>query len=187
MSNVTKILAAIEDGDQLASEELLPLVYDELRRLAKHQLSGERGGHTLQATALVHEAFLRLAGGDRKGEWHSSRHFFAAAAEAMRRVLIDSARHRNRIKRGGRQNQCSLLDHDLIVAPPDDDLLALDACLTELTTLKPDVAEVIKLRFFGGLQHHEIASILGLSTRTVTRHWTYGRAWLKRQLGEKSE
>jgi RNA polymerase sigma factor (TIGR02999 family) len=184
MSDVTRILTAIEQGDPKAAEQLLPLVYDELRRLAAQRLVQEKPGQTLQATALVHEAYLRLAGGEVQGPWKSRGHFFAAAAEAMRRILVDRARDKRRLKRGGGWERVDLQDvaieADEIVAP---DLLALDEALDGLAREEPACAELVKLRFFAGLTQEESARALGVTRRTADRYWAFARAWLIHALG----
>jgi len=186
MTGVTQILASIEQGDPRAAEQLLPLVYDELRKLAAARLAQERPGQTLQATALVHEAYLRLVGDDGP-PWNSRGHFFAAAAEAMRRILVDRARRKAAAKRGGEFARIEL-DPDLALAPEvKEDLIALDAALERLAAEYPVQAEVVKLRYFGGLSLPDAASALGLSERTAGRHWAFARAWLRRAVeGEES-
>ncbi|MEM9644306.1 MAG: ECF-type sigma factor [Planctomycetota bacterium] len=180
---VTRILSAIHEGDRQASSELLPLVYDELRRLASRKMSQEKASHTLQPTALVHEAFLRLVGGQDRQDWEGRGHFFAAAAEAMRRILIESARRRNTEKRGGELQRCELDDQDAILDPDDSEtLLALDEALTKLATEDADLAKLVELRYFTGTTIDQTAEILGTSPRTVKRSWVYARAWLKREM-----
>jgi RNA polymerase sigma factor (TIGR02999 family) len=177
MTDVTRILSAIENGNELAAERLLPLVYDELRKLAADKLAQEQPGHTLQATALVHEAYLRLVGPDLAPSWDSRAQFFAAAAEAMRRILVDAARRRNRVKRGGRLRRVELAD---IAAPdPDSKLLALDDALVRLALVDPIAAKVVELRRFAGLGHEEIATALGMTVYLARQKWTYARAWLR--------
>jgi RNA polymerase sigma factor (TIGR02999 family) len=178
MSEVTRILSAIEQGDPHAAEQLLPLVYDGLRRLAKDKLAHEKPGQTLQATALVHEAFLRLVDGDRVQDWDSRAHFFAAAAEAMRRILIDQARRKRRPKHGGGRNRVSLDEALCLAEAPNDDVLALDEALTKLGREEPAKAELVKLHYFAGLPLEEAGRVLGISHRTAKRHWAYARAWL---------
>jgi RNA polymerase sigma factor (TIGR02999 family) len=179
MNDVTCILSAIEQGDSQAAEKLLPQVYDELRRLAAAKLTHEKPGQTIHATALVHEAYLCLVDGEKVRHWDSRRHFFAAAAEAMRRILIDRARNRKRLKRGGgcmRRN----LDLEMIIrdeASPDD-LLDLDAALVRLTEVDAQAAALVRLRLFAGLTVKEAASALGVSRRTAERDWTFARTWL---------
>ena len=178
MSEVTRILSAIEQGDPSAAAQLLPLVYDELRQLAAQKLAQEKPGQTLQATALVHEAYLRLVGSDPEQPWDSRGHFFAAAAEAIRRILINHARDRGRQKRGGRRQRVDL-DH-LAVADQatDDEVLALDEALQRLEQHNPPCAELVKLRFFTGLTMDEAATALGIAVRTAHRYWAFARAWL---------
>src|SRR5262245_874028 len=178
MYEVTQILNAIEQGDPCAAEQLLPLVYDELRKLAALRLAQETPGQTLQATALVHEAYLRLVG-DKNGEhWNSRGHFFAAAAEAMRRILINRARDKNRLKRGGKRRRIDLDKLEIALETPDDELLALDEALTRLEDENPVCANLVKLRFFAGLSLRETAAALELSSSTADRYWAYARAWL---------
>jgi RNA polymerase sigma factor (TIGR02999 family) len=182
MNDVTRILSAIERGDPKAAEGLLPLVYDELRRLAARSLEGERPGQTLQATALVHEAYLRLVGARDPG-WGGRGHFFAAAAEAMRRVLINRARDRRRLKRGGDRARVDLDDLRDPFEAPDEALLDLDEALHRLAEAYPRPAELVKLRFFTGLGPAEAAAALGISPRTADREWAFARAWLRAALG----
>ena len=182
MSNVTRILSQIESGDPSAAEQLLPLVYAELRNLADAKLAHEKPGQTLQATALVHEAYLRLVDIEQAQHWDSRRHFFAAASEAMRRILVDRARRKGRIKRG-RDFQRVPLDQVVIKTNrPQLDLLALDEALDAFAKESPEKAEVVQLRYFAGLGHEEIAELMGVSTITVKRHWRYARAWLLRRI-----
>lgn len=187
MQEVTQILSAIENGDPQAAEKLLPLVYEELRKLAAHKMAQEMPGQTLQATALVHEAYLRLVGDAApKGskEWHGRAHFFAAAAEAMRRILVEKARRKSRQKHGG---ELARVDVDLanIVYPmPAEDLLALDEALTRLAEEDPVRARLVHLRFYAGLSNEEAAAVLGISGVTAKRYWRYARAWLHRQVRE---
>ena len=178
MNDVTQILSRIESGDPTASEQLLPLVYDELRRLAAQRLSQERPGHTLQATALVHEAYLRLVGGQQTQYWNGRGHFFAAAAEAMRRILVNRAREKNRLKRGGNLRRIDLDKVEIALETPDEELLALDEALTLLTDENKVCADLVKLRFFAGQSIQEAAAALGISTSTADRYWAYARAWL---------
>jgi RNA polymerase sigma factor (TIGR02999 family) len=182
MSEVTRILTAIEQGDPHAAEQLLPLVYDELRRLAAHRLAGEGPGHTLQPTALVHEAYLKLVGPDPQQPWNGRIHFFAAAAEAMRRILIDHARRKHRARRGGGMKRVELDDmHDVeLVAESGgaDELLALDEALARLAAADPRKAELVRLRYFAGLTLEQAAELLGISRATADRHWAFARAWL---------
>src|SRR2546425_11042589 len=187
MSEVTRILSAIEQGDPHAAEQLLPLVYEELRKLAAAKLAQEKPGQTLQATALVHEAYLRLVDVDKAQQWNSRGHFFAAAAEAMRRILVEQARRKRRLKRGGDQERLDLEEVEIACAGPADDMLALDDALTRLAQEHPEKAELVKLRYFAGLTVNEAAQVLGVSTSTVDRHWTYARAWLFRELSLEGE
>ena len=185
MNDVTRILSAIEQGDSRAAERLLPLVYDELRRLAAQRLADEAPGQTLQPTALVHEAYLRLTGKDGAGQnWDDLGHFFAAAAEAMRRVLVENARRKRRVKRGGGRRRVALDAAESLVQAPSEDLLALDEALTRLTAHDPVKAEVVKLRFFAGLTMPEIARTLNISPATAERYWTYARTWLYAELSD---
>jgi RNA polymerase sigma factor (TIGR02999 family) len=182
MSDVTRILSAIEQGDPQAAEHLLPLVYDELRNLAAQRLAQEKPGQTLQATALVHEAYLRLVGGEQTQDWNGRRHFFAAAAEAMRRILIDRARARSSRKRGGDRRRVAL---DAVAAPdPDERLLALDEALTQLAGADPLAARVVEMHHFAGMAHEQVAAALNLSVYQARQKWTFARAWLKAALGE---
>jgi RNA polymerase sigma factor (TIGR02999 family) len=183
MSDVTRILSAIEQGDPVASENLLPLVYDELRKLAAQRLAQEKPGQTLQATALVHEAYLRLVDVEKAQSWKSRGHFFAAAAEAMRRILIDGARRKGRPKHGGGRQRVDLPEA-LSVTDPREDLLALDDALTRLAAEAPVKAELVKLRFFAGLSLEEASVYLGISPATGKRYWSVARAWLFDALSE---
>lgn len=178
MSDVTRILSQIESGDPSAAEQLLPLVYDELRKLAAAKLAQEKPGQTLQATALVHDAYLRLVDTENPLHWNSRGHFFGAAAEAMRRILVDQARHKARVKHGGSLQRVELAD---IPAADDTDreLLALDAALPKLAAEDPRAAEVVKLKYFAGLGREEIAAALGCSVHEIRQKWTYARAWLR--------
>ncbi len=185
MTDVTRILNQIEDGDPSASGRLLPLVYDELRRLAARKMTQEKPGQTLQGTALVHEAYMRLVGRPDSDapRWQGRRHFFAAAAQAMQRILIENARRKNRLKHGGEYHQQELLDVPGHPGIPTSDLLDLDAAIEKLHQEEPDKAEVVRLRFFVGLNHEQVAEALGVSEVTVRRHWRYARAWLRREMG----
>ena len=181
MSEVTRILNAIQQGDSKAGDELLPLVYDELRRLAAHKMANESPGQTLQPTALVHEAWLRLVGAENQ-RWENRAHFFAAAAEAMRRILIEKARRRQRVRHGGGQERVDI-DDVAIVAPENDErLLQVHEALDRLAVEDKVKADVVKLRFFVGLTDREVAEALGLSERTVERHWAYAKSWLFRAI-----
>jgi RNA polymerase sigma factor (TIGR02999 family) len=182
MTDVTRILSAIEQGDPHAAEELLPLVYDELRKLAAQRLAEEKPGQTLQATALVHEAYLRLVGAEKVQPWDSRGHFFAAAAEAMRRILINQARDKNRLKRGGDRKRLNLDQLGAVEDATDDDLVALDEALEQLARVNPPCAELVKLRFFAGLNLDDVAASLGISRRTADRYWAFARAWLYQAL-----
>src|SRR5262245_17328930 len=191
MPDVTRLLDAAAAGDPKAAGQLLPLVYDELRRLAAQRLAHERPGQTLQATALVHEAYLRLVadpGGDEESRWNGRGHFFAAAAEAMRRILVESARRRRAVKHGGGQVRLELDDELLAAAEPREDLLALDEALTRLAATNRPAAELVQLRYFGGLTLPEAAEAMDMAPRTAGRLWAYARAWLRREVegGEKS-
>jgi RNA polymerase sigma factor (TIGR02999 family) len=185
MADVTQILAQIDQGDSAAAAQLLPLVYNELRQLAAARLSHEKPGHTLQATALVHEAYLRLVG-DGDAHWKSRAHFFGAAAEAMRRILVEAARRKGRHKRGGGWERCDLDAAAAVVGEPTVDLVALDEALTELDQREPAKAELVKLRFFAGLTLDEAAAALGISSATADRHWKFARAWLANRLRDES-
>ncbi len=181
MSEVTKLLAAVENHQPRAAEELLPLVYDELRRLAAWRLANESPGQTLQATALVHEAYLRLVGKE-DPQWNGRRHFFGAAAEAMRRILVENARRKKRLKRGGNQERVELDGVELPAPMADDELLALDEALDRLAQTDARAAELVKLCFFVGLTQEQAARELGISVSTVERIWAYARAWLFREI-----
>jgi len=177
MSEVTLILQAIGRGESRASEELMPLVYDELRRLAAARMAQESAGHTLQPTALVHEAWLRLAGGQSQS-WQNRAHFFGAAAEAMRRILIERARRKSRLKRGSGPALLDLDDLDIAEAMPDDKVLLVDEALEQLKLEDPDKAKIVMLKFFAGLTNEQVAEILQVNERTVRRQWDFARAWL---------
>ncbi len=182
MSDLTQILSRIEAGDPAATEELLPLVYEELRRLAARRLAEEQPGQTLQATALVHEAYVRLVGSQNNQQWNSRGHFFAAAAEAIRRILVEQAHRKNRVRHGGELRRIDFDSELQISDEADENLLALDEALQRLAIKDQQAAEVVKMRYFAGLTIEETASALGTSVRTVNRHWAYARAWLFRQL-----
>ena len=182
MRHLTRILSAIDAGDEQAAEQLLPMVYDELRKLAAARLAREAPGQTLDATALVHEAYVRLVGPDDAQRWSSRGHFFAAAATAMRRILIERARRNRRIVHGGGRRRQDL-HPDLVAAPaPNDDLLALDAALVKLAAHDPVKSRLVELRYFAGLTAEQAAEILGVSSRTADRIWVYARAWLRREM-----
>jgi RNA polymerase sigma factor (TIGR02999 family) len=182
--DVTRILSAIESGDPRAAEHLLPLVYDELRKLAARKLAQEQHGQTLQATALVHEAYLRLVDPPEAREWGGRAHFFAAAAEAMRRILVEKARRRGRLRHGGDLRRCPLEGNEPAIEPPADatDLLALDEALGRLEVASARRARLVKLRYFVGLSLPEAAELLGVSRSTAEADWTYAKAWLKREM-----
>jgi RNA polymerase sigma factor (sigma-70 family) len=200
MSEVTRILSAIEQGDAHAAEQLLPLVYGELRKLATAKLAQERPGQTLQATALVHEAYIRLVtpspsedgkaassppsnGGEGEGvRWNSRGHFFAAAAEAMRRILVERARRKRNLRQGGALRRCALSEEAQVETPVGDEVVDLDEALTKLGSIDPQAAEVVKLRVFAGMTIEEVAEVQGFSPRTVKGHWAYARAWLGREV-----
>jgi RNA polymerase sigma factor (TIGR02999 family) len=184
MTDVTRILNAIEHGDPRAAELLLPLVYDELRKLAAQKMAQEAPGQTLQATALVHEAYLRLIGARVPAPWNSRGHFFAAAAEAMRRILIDQARRKQGLRRRTARRRRELTDEDLLDNPVNDELLDLDEALSKLAQADPPAADLVKLRIFAGMTVEEIAKVQGVSPRTVKRNWAYARAWLGRALAD---
>jgi len=184
MSNVTLGLKAIDLGDPQAAEQLLPLVYDELRKLAAAQMAREEPGHTLNATGLVHEVFLRMVGDQRFAD---RRHFFRVAAEAMRRILIDRARRKQRTRHGGDRERLPLSDVEIATEAPAEELLALDEALDRFAAVDPVKAELVKLRYFAGLCEEEAAAALGVSRATASRYWTYARAWLIKALGEKSD
>jgi len=185
MSDVTRILAAIEQGDARAADQLLPLVYEELRRLAAAKMSQERPGQTLQATALVHEAYIRLVGSQEKN-WSGRTHFFTAAAEAMRRILIDNARRKQRLKHGGGQQKIGLADAEPAAEEPSDDLIALDEALARLAEIDKTKADLVKLRYFAGLTLEQAAAVLNLPERTAKRYWAHARAWLYKQVTTES-
>lgn len=186
MSDVTTILSRIQQGDRHASDELLPLIYEELRKLASQRMAAENPGQTLQATALVHEAYLRLVGSGREQHWESRGHFFAAAAEAMRRILIENARRKAGPKAGGGMQR-----HDISVVDPEAeqspvDLLELDEALQRLDAKDPRKAELVKLRFFAGLTNEQAAEVLGISPRMASADWSYAKAWLRVEMGQAS-
>jgi RNA polymerase sigma factor (TIGR02999 family) len=193
MSDVTRILSAIEQGDPHAAEQLLPLVYDELRKLAHHKLAQEKPGQTLQATALVHEAYLRLVAsgrpastgckpGESEPHWDSRGHFFAAAAEAMRRILIDYARSKARVVRGGGRKRVDLSEADAVSLAAPDELLVIDEAIAKLEADDPQAAKLVRLRYFAGLSVEEAAELSGLSRSSAFEHWSYARAWLHCEL-----
>jgi RNA polymerase sigma factor (TIGR02999 family) len=182
MTEVTRILSALEQGDPQAAQQLLPLVYDELRKLAAQRLAQEKPGQTLQATALVHEAYIRLVDPDAARPWNSRGHFFAAAAEAMRRILVDRARSKRAERHGGGRRRVEMEIAELAGPHDDAKLLALDEALTRLEQQHPSRAQLVKLRYFAGLPIREAAAALGISTATADRYWAYARAWLQREM-----
>jgi RNA polymerase sigma factor (TIGR02999 family) len=182
MNDVTRILSAIEQGDAHAAGQLLPLIYDELRKLASQKLAQEKPGQTLQSTALVHEAYLRLVGAKEGQQWESRGHFFAAAAEAMRRILVENARRKKRLRHGGARDQVALEEVHLLVEHPVDELLAIDEVLEQLAQVDAQAADLVKLRFFAGMTTEEAAAALGIPERTAYRTWSFARAWLYRRL-----
>jgi RNA polymerase sigma factor (TIGR02999 family) len=187
MTEVTRILSAIQQGDLHAAGQLLPLVYDELRKLAAQRLAQEKPGQTLEATALVHEAYLRLMGTPAEGaapEWSGRAHFFAAAAEAMRRILVEKARRNRRPKHGGGRPRVDIKLADIVSPMPDEDLLALDEAMTRLAAEDPIRARLVHLRFYAGLSNEDAAQLLGISAATAKRYWRYARAWLHREVSK---
>lgn len=184
MTNVTRILAQIEHGDRQAAEQLLPMVYEELRNLASARLAMEKPGQTLSATALVHEAYLRMVGDH---TFNDRRHFFRVAAEAMRRILIDRARRKKRSKHGGQHQRVTLTGAEVATDAPADELLALDEALERFSVVEPGKAELVKLRYFAGLSEKDTAAALGISRATASRHWNFARAWLINAVSEKSD
>ena len=186
MSDVTRLLNAIDAGDPKAADQLLPLVYEELHRLAAAKMAQEKPGQTLQATALVHEAWLRLAGSEEQKDWNSRGHFFGAAAEAMRRILVDRARQKNRIRHGGELERVDLEQVSFATEDTNGTVLAIHEALEKLALESPQKAEIVKLRYFTGLEHEEIAQALGISEPTLRRHWAYARSWLYAELKKNS-
>ena len=186
MTDVTRILNAIEHGDEEATEKLLPLVYEELRILAAQKMAQENPGQTLQATALVHEAYIRLVG-SKAQDWSSRTHFFSAAAEAMRRILIENARRKRSLKHGGRFQRVDLNDVKVTVEDPSTSLIAMDEALTKLAQKDSRLAELVKLRYFAGLTLEQVAKIQGVSSRTARSYWAYARAWLHREITKAEE
>jgi RNA polymerase sigma factor (TIGR02999 family) len=185
MNDVTRILSAVEQGDPRAAEQLLPLVYGELRKLAAQRLAQEKPGQTLQATALVHEAYLRLVDSEQRGSsppWNSRGHFFAAAAEAMRRILVEQARRRTAFKRGGQAEREALDPEEMVAPAADDHMLAVHDALDDLVRTDPQAATLVKLRFFGGMTMTEAAEALGMSVRSAHDLWAYARSWLRRRM-----
>ena len=186
MSDVTRILEAAHQGDPAAAEQLLPLVYDELRRLGAHKMANEAAGHTLQPTALVHEAWLRLVG-NKNQEWEGRAHFFAAAGEAMRRILIDRARRKRAARHGGLQQRVDIRDVDLASPSDDDQLLAVNDALDKLAAQHNVEAELVKLRYYVGMTNEEAAEVLGIAPRTAKYYWNHARAWLFREIGRDAQ
>jgi RNA polymerase sigma factor (TIGR02999 family) len=186
VSEVTRILSAIDQGDPLAAEELLPLVYDELRQLAATRLNHEKPGQTLQATALVHEAYLRLVGSEESQHWHNRGHFFAAAAEAMRRILLNRARDKKRLKRGGGRKRINLDQIELALETDSEDLIVIDEALEKLERHDQLAAKLVKLRFFAGLTLTQAAKSVGIAQRNAERQWAYARSWLYHELRKDS-
>jgi RNA polymerase sigma factor (TIGR02999 family) len=186
MTDVTQILSAIEQGDPSAAEQLLPLIYDELRKLAAAKLAHEKPGQTLQATALVHEAYLRLVDAEKTQRWNSRGHFFGAAAEAMRRLLVEQARRKSTLKAGGDLQRVDICVVDAVVAGPRLDLLALDEALQRLGDMDPRKAELVKLRFFAGLTNQQAAEVLGVATSTADADWAYAKCWLRVEMTGES-
>jgi len=185
MSDVTRILDAIQQGDSKAADELLPLVYQELRRLAAYKMASEAPGQTLQPTALVHEAWLRL-GGEAQPNWQNRAHFFAAAGEAMRRILIERARSKGRLRRGGEWQRVDIQNLTIAAEDPDETVLAVNEAIEKLAARDPLKAEIVKLRYFIGMNHQEIATALGTSEPTIRRHWNFARSWLYAELKQSS-
>ncbi len=185
MSEVTQILDAIQEGDTSASEKLLPLVYDELRRLAAAKMSHEKPGQTLSATALVHEAYLRLVGPDNDLEWNGKGHFFGAAAQTMRRILIENVRRKGRLKHGGERQRQELHESQFGMSDPDGEILAVHESLERFAAVEPKMAQLVELRYFAGLTSAEAAAVQGISKATADRNWAYARAWLRRDIGEE--
>ncbi len=187
MSDVTRILSQINDGDPSAAEQLLPLVYEELRKLAAAKMAQEKPDQTLQATALVHEAYVRLVDVDKAQHWDSRGHFFAAAAEAMRRILVERARRRRRMRHGGAFKRLGLDVNAITANSPTDDILAVHEALTRFESESPMKANIVKLRFFAGMSTSEAANALGISLATAERYWTYARCWLHAELAQAEE
>lgn len=185
-ATVTRLLNEVGSGDSRAAADLLPLVYEQLRALAGRRMQQERPDQTLQATALVHEAYVRLVDTAKVQVWESRWHFFAAAAESMRRILVDNARRRRRLKHGGKLHRVDLDKVELTVSDPPDELIALDEALARLAEEHPEKAQLVNLRYFGGLSHEETAQAMGISTSTADRHWSYARAWLYRHMAPEA-
>jgi len=185
MSDVTQLLSAIDGGDPRAAGQLLPLVYEELRKLAAAKMAQEKPGQTLQATALVHEAWLRLVGADEQKAWNSRGHFFGAAAEAMRRILVESARRKARLRHGGELEKISADQIEIAAALPDERLVQVSEALNDLQREAPEAAQVVKLRYFAGLTQEQVAETVGISLRAAERHWTWAKAWLFQWIREQ--
>lgn len=185
MTNVTQILNQIEQGDKQAAEQLLPLVYEELRKLAAAKMAHENPGQTLQATALVHEAYLRLVSPEQTQKFDNRGHFFAAAAESMRRILVENARRKNRLKRGGEYTRQELADIPMAIQEVHEDLEALDEALNRLQAIDAQAVELVNLRYFAGLSNADAAEMLGISARTADRVWAFARAWLHQEIGAR--
>jgi RNA polymerase sigma factor (TIGR02999 family) len=184
MNDISRLLEAAVNGDRRAADELLPVVYDELRRLAAQRMAAEKPGQTLNATALVHEAYLRLVANEQANQWDGRGHFFAAAAEAMRRILVENARRRSRLKHGGELNRVPIENAELPSGPTPEQILALDEALSRLAIEEPAAAKVVELRYFTGLSIDETADALGISRATANRHWAYAKAWLRCEMGK---
>jgi RNA polymerase sigma factor (TIGR02999 family) len=184
MSDVTQILSQIESGDPVAAEKLLPLVYEELRRLAAHKMAQENPGHTLEATALVHEAYIRLVDSAEARHWDSRGHFFAAAAESMRRILVEQARRKGRLKRGGELVRHDIQELEIVTQVKPDEIIAVDEALQKLETQNADAAQLVKLRYFAGMTIPESAEAIGISSRKADQLWAYARAWLLAEMGD---
>jgi RNA polymerase sigma factor (TIGR02999 family) len=187
MSDVTRILERVEQGDPKAGDELLPLVYGELRKLAAAKMAQEKPGQTLQATALVHEAWLRLAGPDEQKAWNSRGHFFGAAAEAMRRILVESARRKARLRHGGEWERADVNEIEIAGPMPEERLVQVSEALDELEREAPEAAQVVKLRYFAGLTQEQVAETMGISLRTAERHWTWAKSWLFQRIRAQNQ
>lgn len=185
VSHVTQMLNAIDAGDPKASEQLLPLVYEELRKVAAAKMAQEKPGQTLQATALVHEAWMRLVGSEEQKVWNSRGHFFGAAAEAMRRILVESARRKGRLRHGGQLERVPVEEIEIAEALPEERLVQVSEALDELERQAPEAAQVVKLRYFAGLTQEQVGEAMGISLRAAERHWTWAKAWLFRWIREQ--
>ncbi len=182
MADITQILRDVESGDPSAADQLLPLVYDELRKLAAHRIANEQPGQTLQATALVHDAYLRIAGGDDQPHWDNRGHFFAAASKAMRRILVENARRKKRIKHGGAMERREFDEAEILAPEIHEDLISLDAALDRLSEVDPEAVRLVNLRYFAGLSNADAAKMMGISPRTADRTWAFARAWLHQEI-----